>query len=191
MSFLSTFLSSNLRAEILRIFFGINNREIHLREIERRTGFAIGSVRSETANLVKIGLLKKRKDGNRVYFKANTAHPLFIDLHNIVLKTSGLVDLFRVALGDIEIEYAFIFGSIANGTEKAESDVDFFVIGNVGLRTLSRRLKTVSGEINREINIVTMTKNEFLKKKNNNEHFLTEVLKSKKLMIIGNENEFS
>lgn len=87
MNILGQILSSNVRAEIFQLLFGINRNELHLRDIERRSGFAIGTVRQEASKLLRLGLILKRRDGNRVYFKANIEHPLFGDICNIVLKT--------------------------------------------------------------------------------------------------------
>ncbi len=189
MNTLSLILSSKVRAEIFRIFFSIDEKEIHLREIERKTGFAIGTVRQETTKLVKNGLLNKRKDGNRTYFIANRTHPLFKDIHSLVIKTSGLVDVFKNSLLDKKIQFAFIFGSIAKGTENSESDIDLFVIGNISLRKISKLLRVSSEKIGREINTITMDEKEFIERKNNKEHFVTQVIESPKIMVIGNEDE--
>ena len=67
----------------------------HLREIERQSGFAIGTVRQEAKKLGKLELILKWIEGNRTYFRANRNHPLYNILHNLVLQTSGLVDVFK------------------------------------------------------------------------------------------------
>jgi DNA-binding transcriptional ArsR family regulator len=71
MNFLSDILSSRVRAEYFRIFFGIHSNEYHLREIERKSGLAIGTVRQEAKKLEELELITKRVDGNRTYYKAN------------------------------------------------------------------------------------------------------------------------
>lgn len=189
MNTLSLILSSKVRAEIFRILFGIETKELHLREIERKTGFAIGTVRQETSKLLKIGLINKRKDGNRTYFSANRNHPIFNEIHNIVLKTSGLADVLRNSLDHSSIQFAFIFGSLANGTESPESDIDLFIIGTLGLRAVSKFLKEPSNKFGREINTITMTEKEFIELKMKKDHFVSKVLDSQKIMIIGTENE--
>lgn len=191
MNILQQILSSKIRTEIFRIFFGLNSQETHLRGIERATGFAIGTVRHETNNLVQIGLLKKRIDGNRSYFSANKNHPLYPDIHNIVLKTVGLVDVIKSPLNNQPIQLALLFGSIAAGNFTSDSDIDLFVIGEIGLRQLSANLRDAANKIGREINTVTMTPQEFRNKKANKDHFLTQIISSPKLMIIGNENELA
>nr|MDA3838582.1 nucleotidyltransferase domain-containing protein [Candidatus Delongbacteria bacterium] len=96
-----------------------------------------------------------------------------------------LADVLKNSLSVESIEYAFIFGSIASGEEKPESDVDLFVIGKIGLRELSKLLKGVNLVISREINPYTITVKKFIKRKNENDHFIKRVFKSSKIMIKG------
>lgn len=51
MSILAEILSSKGRAEIFRILFGINSQEFHLRDIQRQSGLAIGTIRQEVTKL--------------------------------------------------------------------------------------------------------------------------------------------
>lgn len=189
MALLAELLSSKVRAEIFRLLFGIRERELHVREIERQSGFSIATVRQELQKLVKMQLLKTKKDGNRRYYRANTEHPLYPDIRTIVLKTSGLVEVLKRALNKKGIRVAFVFGSIAQKQEGARSDVDLMVIGKVGLRTLSSWLSGITEEIGRDINPHILSVNEFRKRAG--EHFLSTVLNSPKLFIIGDEDELA
>jgi predicted nucleotidyltransferase len=191
MNFLGQILSSNVRAEFFRLLFGINRQHLHLREIERRSGFAIGTVQQEAAKLIRLELIRQQRDGNRVYFYANTQHPLFLEISNLVLKTVGLADVFKNTLQDPLIDYAFIFGSIAADNQKAESDIDLFIIGKIGFRALSKLLQNMSVQLGREINSNVMTVSDFVHRKHQNEHFITNVMKSPKLMITGTEDELA
>ena len=99
MGILAELLSSRIRAGIFRILFGVApDTELHMREIERRTGFAIGTVQKELHKLHRLDIITRVKDGNRVYYHANTAHPLYPDIRGLVLKTSGLADVIKNAL---------------------------------------------------------------------------------------------
>jgi len=191
MNVLGQILSSNVRAEIFRLLFGLDKQDLHLREIERRSGFAIGTVRQEASKLVRLGLIRRRKDGNRVYFCAETANPLFADICNLVLKTAGLSDVIRKELQEADVACAFVFGSVASGTQKPESDIDLFVIGDIRLRALSKLLRTPCDILGREINAHVMTALEFGKRKRQKEHFVSNVLGSPKLMIIGEEDHLT
>jgi predicted nucleotidyltransferase len=189
MSTLSGILSSRVRAEIFRLLFGLNEKELHMREMERQAALSLGTIRQDLQKLVKLDLVKARRDGNRLYYRANNDHPLFPEIRNLVLKTAGLVEFIKSALDREGIEVAFIFGSLARSKERAESDVDLMVIGTIGLRSLSSRLDGVSEQIGREINPHVLSIEEFRRRKQNGNHFLSNVLESPKLFIIGSEND--
>jgi len=190
MNLLAEILSSRIRAEIFRILFGVNDEALYLREIERRSGLTVGTVQQELKKLLNLDLLKKRKDGNRIYYQARKEHPLYPEIRSIILKTSGLSDFISGALGvSPDIKIAFVFGSIARHDEKAGSDVDLMVIGRLGLRKLTGLLDGISEQIGREINPHVLSEGEFVKRKKNKDHFITEVLESPKIFIIGSRNE--
>jgi len=189
MNILAELFKSRTRAELFRIFFGLNSGEFHLREIERQSGMTIGSVQKEIENLAELAFIIKRIDGNRTYYRANHNHPLFSLFRELVVKTVGAEDLLKEAFAGEKVDYLFIFGSIATGKEKPESDLDLFVIGDVGLRNVSRILKGPCDKIGREINPHVMSRAEFVKRRTENDHFVTSVLQSPILMLIGEENE--
>jgi predicted nucleotidyltransferase len=193
MGILAELLSSKIRAEIFRLLFGVvSDASLHMREIERRTGFAIGTVQTELQKLQRLDIISRMKDGNRVYYRANIAHPLYPDIRSLVLKTTGLVDVIKDALSnEKDIKVAFVFGSFARQEEKATSDLDLLVVGDIGLRKLTGLLMDVSGKIGREINPHAFSEKEFAKRKKGQDHFLNQVLESPKIFIIGTENELA
>ena len=193
MGILGELLSSRIRAEIFRNLFGIApDSALYMREIERRTGFAIGTVQTELKKLQRLDIISRVRDGNRVYYRANTAHPVYPEIRALVLKTSGLADVIVNALdNETGIRVAFLFGSFARQEEKAGSDVDLMVVGEIGLRKLTGLLMDVSGKIGREINPHVFSEKEFVKRKRNQDHFLKQVLESPKIFIIGTENELA
>ena len=67
MSTLSGILSSRVRAEIFRLLFGLNEKELHMREMERQAALSLGTIRQDLQKLVKLDLVKARRDGNRLY----------------------------------------------------------------------------------------------------------------------------
>lgn len=182
-------LFPHVRAEVLRLLFADEGRELHLRELTRQSGLSLGTLQTEVEKLCAADLLLSRRDGNRRCFRANAAHPLFTDLRQLVLKTAGLCDVLAEALRDVAgVESAFIFGSLAAGTGKAGSDVDLMVIGDAGLRALAPRLRKAAEQLGREINPVTMTPAEFARDRAK-KPFLRDVLAREKLFIKGNSDE--
>lgn len=190
MSILSELISSKVRAEIFRLLFGLRDEELHMRELARCSGCAIGTIQTELKKLHRLDLVTPRRDGNRIYYRANKEHPLYIEIHNLVLKTAGLVDVLRQALGKSkQIKIAFIFGSVARQAEMAGSDIDLMIIGELGLRDVSVLLAGVVEQISREINPHLLRIEEFIERKAGADHFISQVLKSPKIFIIGNEDE--
>ncbi|MDY0144613.1 MAG: helix-turn-helix domain-containing protein [Kiritimatiellia bacterium] len=95
MNILQKILSSKVRAEIFRLLFTTRDAELHIREIARRSKLNESSLRQELAKLKGLDLVVSRRDGNRVYYRANQDHPVFSDIRGLVLKTTGLVEVIR------------------------------------------------------------------------------------------------
>lgn len=178
------------RARLLQILFEDPSRSLHLRELARMSGMSIGSVQAEVNNLTKIELILQRRDGNRLYFSANTENPIYNDIRNIVIKTSGIQSQLLQALKQIDvIRLAFVFGSFAKNSATATSDIDLMVVGDIDLRTLTPHLKPIADTMNRELNPTVYSESAFTEKWRAQDAFILEVTKSEKIWIIGNENE--
>lgn len=190
MNALAELLSSRARAQVFRLLFGLSDAPLHLREIQRRAGLSLGTIQQELRKLKRLGLLISRADGNRLWYQANREHPLYPEIHHLVLKTSGLADVLRVSLADPKVEWAFVFGSIPRGEESARSDVDLMVIGDLGLRALTSLLSGVASQIGREINPHILRRAELMKRKSAGEPFLTRVLAEPKTFVVGDPHEF-
>ncbi len=189
MNRLAELLSSRARAEIFRLLFSGTGEELHVREIERRSGLNDSTLRQELRKLVRLDLVQSRRDSNRVYYRAKTESPLYPEIRNLVLKTSGLCDVLKSALTDKRIHVAFVFGSIARGEERAGSDVDLMVIGQLGLRDLSRLLSGIEEKIGREVNPHVLREEEFQKRIRAKEHFVSNVMEAPKLFVLGSQRE--
>jgi predicted nucleotidyltransferase len=126
-----------------------------------------------------------------VYYQANVDSPLFSDLRGLLLKTAGLVDVLADALKPLvsKVRVAFVYGSIASGSEQADSDIDLMVVGTVSPMELALPLRRARALLGREINPTLYTPTEFEKKQKVKDHFLTGVLDKPKLFVIGNQDE--
>lgn len=166
-------------------------KKMYRAEIIKLMDFAKGSVEEELAKLVRLELLLTTTDGNRRYYEANQAHPLYPELRSIVLKTVGLRDVLAEALPADRITYAFVFGSLAAQTATAASDVDLMIIGDASHRALASALRAVGEKLSREINPHFFGIDEFLNRAAAKDHFLSDVLAKPKLFILGDEHEFT
>ena len=84
---------------------------------------------------------------------------------------------------------AFVFGSVARGEEKAGTDVDLIVIGQLGLRDLSRLLSGIEVKIGREVNPDVLGDEELRKPIREKEHFVSSIMEDPKIFVIGCERE--
>jgi predicted nucleotidyltransferase len=190
MDILSQILSSKVRAAILRHLFGVKVVELHMREIQRVVGCTIGPIQSELKKLLALQLVKARRNGNRLYYSANQEHQLYSDIRSMVLKTSGLGDYLKELFSQLDdIEAAFIFGSIASGEDTVASDIDLMVIGTIGLRALTALLVDFRARIGRELNPHVFTREEFIKRRMDGEHFISKVISSPMLFVKGTDND--
>ena len=181
----SLLLGPAAREAILGITYVDPHREFHLRELMRRTGLAPRTVQLELDRLVAADLLRERRDGNRRYVRANETHTLYQPVREIVLKTVGLADVLREALGDARVELALVFGSMASGSSKSGSDVDLLIVTELGLREVSRRLRKDHDALGREINPVVWTRVEFERRRARHDAFLNRVIAERTIPVIG------
>ncbi len=149
------------------------------------------SLQRELSALVQSGVLEQRRDGRRTYFKAETRSPIFRDLRSIFEKTVGLIPTLQIVLRpfDNSVVCAFVYGSIARREERATSDVDLMVIGNVGLAELSPSLRKAEKRLGREINVTNYSVDEFRKKAAQGDHFLATVLEGGLQFVKGGQHD--
>jgi predicted nucleotidyltransferase len=183
-------LCSKTRSELLALLFDGSGEEYYLREIERLSSVKVNSIQKEIKHLLEIDLIKARKDGNRIYYSANRENPIYPDLVSIVEKTVGIVAILKERLKNSDIKHAFIFGSIAKGKEKSGSDIDLVVIGDLGMRSLTKLLSGIQEKLGREINPHIFSEEEFQKRIKTKDHFVSSILKSEIKMVTGNIDEY-
>ena len=181
-----------VRAEILRLLFADPSREYHLRELTRHARLALRTIQQEVTKLGRADLLVARRDGNRLYYRANTAHPIFSDLQSIALKTTGLCEQLAAALEGLPgLEMAFVFGSSASSHTVAGSDVDLLVVGPVGLRALAPRLRPLFSILGREVNPHVLTRRTLATRARSGDAFMANVLAAPKVWIKGDARELA
>lgn len=176
------------RRDILALLYMRPTERFYLREIERATGAGIGPVQRELKQLVAAGLVNTERHAQHVYFQANQASPIFAELRAILEKTSGAVEVLRLSLAQLladgRIETAFIYGSVAQGRQTAESDVDLFVLGDVSLADLVPSIRLAEDRLRREVNPTVFSRDDLQARSQS--AFLKRILAGPKLMIAGN-----
>jgi predicted nucleotidyltransferase len=167
------------------------NKWWYLTELAQFLQTTPSSLQREMKALVASGILQQRREGTRVYFKAETRSPLFRDLRGLFEKTAGLVPTLQQALKPftVKIDCAFVYGSVARHEEHALSDVDVVVIGNVGLAELSPALRKAESHLGREVNVTSYSAEEFREKVAVKDHFLSTVLRGRKQFVKGSQRD--
>jgi len=165
----------------------------HVRELARRTGTTPGTLTRELGKLAGVGLIRRSKAGNQVRYQANRDNPVFAELASLFRKTAGATAQLAAALQPLadRIRVAFVFGSYARGSESAGSDIDVFVLGDVGFAELVQALHPVQQSLQREISPVLYSPTEFKAKLRARDAFARELLAKPKLFLIGSEDELA
>lgn len=163
----------------------------YLSDLARHLRLHHATLQRDLARLSMAGVLLSRKDGNRIYYRANPDSPVFPELRGLLAKTAGLADVVGAALAAhaSKIVVAFVFGSVAAGTQTSESDVDLMIIGDVGIRDLMSGVSDAEKQLGRPVNPVVYTREEFVNKVAAKNPFLARVLDGPKLHVVGTEAE--
>jgi predicted nucleotidyltransferase len=188
---LSSLLFGEYRRRVLGLLLLNPDATYHVRELARLTGTSAGTLHKELTKLTQGGVLRRQEVGNQVRYSANRDCPIFDELASILRKTSGLVDVLASALGSVEknIVLAFVFGSVARGEQQSNSDVDVMLVGSLGFADAVQALHPVQATLQREVNPVVYSVDEFRQRAAGDDSFVREVLAKPKLFVVGNENE--
>lgn len=179
------------RQGILAVTLGHPEKAWYASELARRLGLPPSSLQRDLRELTEVGILKARREGSMTYFQANEASPVFPELRGLMLKTAGLVDVLSEALAPLtgKVRTAFVYGSVASGTEQGDSDIDLLVVGTATPADLSLALRQAHDRLGRDIHPKVYAPAEFVERRAARDHFLTHVLQKPKLFVIGSSDE--
>jgi predicted nucleotidyltransferase len=186
---LQALFSSRVRVELLTRFFGHPGAQFYARSLAREMGEHYNAVWHELNNLERMGLLVAEQNGNVKHYRLNPDFPIYEELKRMILKTSGLGQALREALGDLgTVEWAFIYGSVAAGEEDFLSDLDLMLVGELDLLVLAEVIARLEERLGREINYLVLTQAELAQRLASGDPFTGNVLSGPKIMLIGDES---
>ncbi len=194
MGIYSDALFTKTQQRVLAVLFGQSDRSFYANEIIGLAASGSGAVQRELARLEAASLVTVRRVGNQKHYQANHAAPIFAELRAIVLKTFGVADVLRAALQPLwpSIELAFVYGSLAKGTEHAGSDVDLMVIGSVSSNAqLLEALMPAQTQLGRAVNPTLYTQAEFAQRLRDGRSFIMRVLDQPKMFVKGCEHDIA
>lgn len=189
---LSDALFSATQQKVLGLLYGKPDQSFYVNEIARWAQTGKGSLMRELERLHKVGILTMSRQGNQTHYQANPDCPIYAELLGIVRKTFGIGEPLRAALAPLagQLAWAFVYGSMAKGTEHAGSDIDLMLIGErLGYSDLMERLLPVEEQLGRTINPTLYTPADWQARKAAGNSFVLRVVQQDKLDLIGHEPE--
>ena len=154
---IETLITSKTRVKLLLKFFLNSDTKSYLRNLESEFGESTNAIRLELNKFEKAGMLQSELEGNKKLYKANTSHPLYKDINNIVFKYVGLdwiVEHIVSKLGNLES--VFLSGTFAKGIDSKQ--IDLVILGKVDEDYLKELCEKIGKKINRKIDYTIVEK---------------------------------
>lgn len=168
---LNTLITSETRIRLLLKFFLNPSTKRYLRQLAQEFGESTNGIRVELNKLTSAKILNMEKDGRSKIYSANSQHPLFQEIRQIVLKSTGIDKVISNIInkaGDIHL--AFIRGDYAIGNDSGL--IDLVIVGNkINEDEIERVRKKTEILIDRKIALLKLSLNEY---KNLKEKFSKE-----------------
>lgn len=185
-------LFSGTKQRVLGILYGQPTRSFYANELINLAASGSGAVQRELSTLTNSGLVTVKPVGNQKHYQANPDSPIFSELCAIIQKTTGLAVPLREALVPMasQISAAFVYGSVAKKTDTATSDIDLLLVSDeISYGELFSVLEGASTRLGRPVNPTILTHEEFKKRLDRQESFLTRVIEQPKIWIIGGSGD--
>jgi len=175
---------------VLAVFMQDAELEVHQREVARRADLGLRSAQLALQRLESLGLIESRRDGNRRYYRA-TRDERFEELRRLLARELGIPEVLARHLAPLagRIARAFVYGSVAAGTDRIGSDVDVLVVGDVTDDELAEPLAAAQRELGREVDVVTYRRAEFERRLKAKNHFVADVLAGPRIDLIGGPDD--
>lgn len=184
-------LFTPVQQRVLGLLYGQPDRRYQSAELIRLAKSGTGAVHRQLSRLAGSGLITATRAGNQKYYQANQASPVFHELHGLITKTVGIADPIRraLALHAEAIRAAFVYGSVAKGTEDAGSDIDLMVVSDaLDHQTLYSLLQPVERALARSINPTLMTVADWKRKRATEDSFMARIWSGPRILVVGTEH---
>ncbi len=163
---IETLISSKTRIKLLLKFFLNSNMTAYLRGLESEFGESSNAIRVELNRFEKAGMLSSFMKGNKKFFQANIKHPMFTDIHTIILKYVGLDSIIENVIAKLgDVEKVYVVGEFSKGLDS--EIIDLIFIGNIDKVYLLRLIEKAEGMVDRKIRYLIYSTDEADKAKIN------------------------
>lgn len=153
---INTLITSQTRIKLLRKFFLNSSTKAHLRGLESEFGESSNAIRVELNRFEEAGLLHSLRDGNKKVFQANRNHPLFCDIHNIIMKESGIDRVIEKVIHRIgKLMCVYLTGDFARG--KDSSVIDLVLVGeDIDREYLAKKVVQAEELVGRKVSYIVL-----------------------------------
>jgi predicted nucleotidyltransferase len=189
---LSSALFSKVQQRVLALIFGHPERSFYMSEIMRIVQSGTGAVERELSRLQHSGLVSVERIGNQKHYRANHQSPIFAELQSIVIKTVALTEPLRKSLEPYsdEIKVAFVYGSVAKGSDTVRSDIDLMVIGDeLSYSELYAALQDVEDALGRKLSPTFLSPKDWQRKVSVKGSFISKINALPKIFVFGSEKD--
>ena len=187
-------LFTPVQQRVLRLLFGQPDRRFQSSELIRLAHGGVGAVHRQLVRLETAGLVEVTRIGNQRHYQARRESPVFAELQGLVAKTVGVVEPLRISL-EVKadsIRAAFVFGSVAKGSDHARSDIDLMVISDtLSYPDLFEALQAAETSLARPINPTVMSVDDWRTKTARENSFAARVAAQPKLFVIGSDDDLT
>ena len=185
---LQRLFSSQTRVDLLVLFLSRPGDRVYVRELARQLKRDISGIKRELDNLEKVGILQSVKAGNLRYYSANARSPVYVELKAIIDKTRAIPATVASALRQVQgIVVAFLYGAKADALATDAGALDLIVVGSPEMAALNQAVADLEQRLGREINILVFDRAEFLRRREEGDPFLTEVLQGDRVVVAGSD----
>jgi len=186
---LDEILFGKTRAAVLRELYVNPDRRISFNELVRRLKSGPGAVSRELATLASAGLISEHREGNQRLVSACVSSPLYPELRAFITKASGTPEFIREALQGLEekVDLAVVIGSVATGKERADSDLDLFVVGTAGYSVVAERMYSIEERLGRRVQTLYFDVSSAADRTSLQKSSMRAMLSGPKVFVIGDE----
>ncbi len=186
---LDELLFGRTRAALLRELYANPDRRVSFNELVRRLRSGPGAISRELALLTEAGLIVEQRAGNQRLLCAGVSSPVFAEIRAFIAKASGVQVVIREALRELEssIDVAAIFGSVAKAAERADSDLDLFVIGKAGYSAVTQCIYPLEDRLGRRVQTLYFDSGSRTDRASLRKPSTRALLSGPKLFVLGDE----
>ena len=157
---IETLISSKTRIKLLLKFFLNSKNSSYLRGLESEFGDSSNAIRVELNRFEEAGLLDTEFVGNKKFFKANTNHPFYSDIHAILIKFTGLDKIVEKVIDNIgELEQVYVVGNLANGLNS--NIIDLIFVGDIDRNYLFELVEKAQVILSKKIKYICYKSEDF------------------------------